>query len=152
MLSPKLKSYLKKHDIKYETISHANAITASETAQAAHISGKQLAKSVAVKIDGKMTLVALPSNRRLNVREFRDATKANNVEIMHEYEFQNKFDECEVGAMPPLGDLYNVDIYLADSLAQQKWIAFNAGNHHELLKMRAKDYLELVHPKILKEI
>lgn len=152
MLSPKIESYLKDHDVEYETVVHSNAITASETAQVSHISGKQLAKSVAVKVDGKVSLVAIPANRRLNIRDFREATHANNVEVMHEYEFQNKFDDCEIGAMPPLGELYNVDIYLADSLAKQNWIAFNGGNHQELLKMSSQDYIDLVHPKILKDI
>lgn len=152
MLSPKIKSYLKEHEVEYETIVHANTITASETAQAAHISGKKLAKSVAVKVDGKMSLVALPANRRLNIREFQKATKANNVKVMHEYEFQDKFDDCEIGAMPPLGELYNVDIYIADSLTKQNWIAFNAGNHQELLKLNCDDYLKLEHPKILKDL
>ncbi|WP_367606128.1 aminoacyl-tRNA deacylase [Legionella sp. W05-934-2] len=152
MLSPKIASYLKDHHVQYETIPHANAITASEIAQISHISGKRLAKSVAVKVDGKVSLVALPANRRLNIRTFRKAANANNVEVMREYEFQDRFDDCEVGAMPPLGELYNVDIYIAGSLAKQNWIAFNAGNHHELLKMNSLDYINLEHPKILKDL
>ncbi|WP_347252246.1 YbaK/EbsC family protein [Legionella sp.] len=149
MLSTSIKSYLDNHNISYKTVSHPRAYTALQCAQAAHIKGGNFAKSVVVKLDGKFVLVEIPAHLRLDLDEFKKETRAKDAEIAHEYEFQDKFSDCEIGAIPLLGELYGMDVYLADSLAHQEWLAFNAGNHNELLKINSKDFLALVHPKTL---
>ncbi len=140
---------MKTHDIPYKTISHPRAYTASQCAQAAHIKGNHFAKSVVVKLDGKFTLVAIPANTRLNLELLKKETRAKRAEIAKEFEFQDKFKDCEVGAIPLFGELYNMDVYLADSLAHKEWFVFNAGNHDQLLKIKRDDFLNLVHPKAL---
>ena len=149
MLSPSIRKYMHTHNIPYKTISHPRAYTASQCAQAAHIKGNHFAKSVVVKLDGKFALVAIPANTRLNLDLLKKETRAKRAEIAKEFEFQNKFTDCEVGAIPLLGELYNMEVYLADSLAHQEWFVFNAGNHDQLLKIKGNDFLKLVHPKTL---
>lgn len=139
------------HDIAYKTISHSRAYTASQCAQAAHIKGNCFAKSIVVKLDGKLALVAIPAHIRLDLDQFKRETQAKHVEIAKEFEFQDKFTDCEVGAIPLFGELYGMDVYLADSLAHKEWLVFNAGNHNQLLKIRGKDFLNLVHPKALSQ-
>lgn len=151
MLSDELKRYLDDHNVDYETISHTTAYTAAQTAQAAHIPGRNLAKVVITKIDGEFTIVALPANKQLDLEGLKDATGAKQVALAHEYEFSSKFKDCDVGAMPPIGELYDMDVYLADSLSHEDWLAFDAGTHNDLLKMSTEDFLQLVHPKLLPE-
>ncbi len=139
------------HDVTYKTISHPRAYTASQCAQAAHIKGNYFAKSIVVKLDGKFVLVAIPANMRLDLNLLEKETHAKHAEIAKEFEFQDKFKECEIGAIPLFGELYGMDVYLADSLAHKEWLVFNAGNHNQLLKIKSEDFLNLVHPKTLSQ-
>lgn len=149
MLSHELKHYLDEHDIAYDTISHTTSYTASQTAQSAHIPGKRLAKVVIAKIDGELAMVALPACAQLDLKSLQTSAGAKQVELAHEYEFTDKFPDCDVGAMPPIGEMYGMDVYLADSLSHEDWIAFNGGTHTDLLQMSTKDFLKLVHPKLI---
>ncbi|KTD73452.1 aminoacyl-tRNA deacylase [Legionella tucsonensis] len=151
MLSPSIRKYMHNHDIAYKTISHSRAYTASQCAQAAHIEGNCFAKSIVVKLDGKFALVAIPAHIRLDLDQLKRETQAKHVEIAKEFEFQDRFTDCEVGAIPLFGELYGMDVYLADSLAHKEWFVFNAGNHNQLLKIRSEDFLNLVHPKALSQ-
>ena len=146
----KLKDFLDGHNIKYETISHSQAFTAQEIAAAAHIPGKQLAKTVIVKIDGKIVMAVLPASYKVDFNLLKGATGAGKVELAKEEEFKLMFPECEVGAMPPFGNLYGVEVYVAESLAEEEKIAFNAGSHTELLKLSYKDFEIHAKPKVLK--
>lgn len=149
MLSQTIKRYLDENRIDYSLISHAPAYTASQTAQSAHVPGRRLVKVVMVKIDGKLAMVSIPSNTQLDLEELRECSHAKDVELAHEYEFADQFPDCDAGAMPPFGGLYAMDVYMAKSLQNRKWLAFNAGNHSELLKIDSADFLKLVHPKSL---
>ncbi|WP_231950200.1 aminoacyl-tRNA deacylase [Legionella lansingensis] len=142
---------MKNHHIAYKTISHPRAYTASQCAQAAHIKGNYFAKSVVVKLDGKFAIIAIPANIRLDLDRLKKETGAEHAEIAKEFEFQSKFTDCEVGAIPLFGELYDMDVYLADSLAHKEWLVFNAGNHNQLLKVKSEDFLNLVHPKTLSQ-
>ena len=148
-MTPELKQYLKQHKIDFTTIKHSPAYTASQIAQAAHVPGRWLAKVVVVKLDGTFAMAVLPASHRLDLAEIKQQSKAKSVEIAHEYEFKDKFPHCDLGAMPPVGELYDMDVYLADSLADQEWLAFNAGTHTELIQVKAKDFLKWAHPKSL---
>ncbi len=146
----RLKEFLDTHSIKYVIISHSRAFTAQETAISAHISGKELAKTVVVKIDGKMTMAVLLSSYKVDFDLLRKVTGASKVEIASEKEFKNLFPGCEIGAMPPFGNLYGMEVFVAESLAEDEDIAFNAGSHRELVKMAYKDFERLAKPKIAK--
>jgi len=145
----KLKDYLDDNNIEYITISHSRAFTAQTIAANAHISGKEFAKSVIIVMDGKMVMAVLPASYRVDFPQLRIALGAKKVDLAHEYEFKNKFPDCELGAMPPFGNLYGIDVYVAKSLAENEEIAFNACTHSLLFKMKYEDFDKLVKPKIL---
>src|SRR5574337_352289 len=146
----RLKEFLDSHNIKYVIISHSRAFTSRETATSAHIPVKELAKTVMVKIDGKMAMAVLPSSCKVDFDLLKKATGSSKVEIANEKEFKDLFPACEVGAMPPFGNLYGMEVFVAESLAEDEDIAFNAGSHRELVKMAYKDFERLTKPKIAK--
>jgi Ala-tRNA(Pro) deacylase len=144
----KLKEFLDSHDVRYLLISHSPAYTAAEIAASAHIPGKELAKTVIMKIDGKMAMMVLPASYKVDFDLLREATGAKDVALATEREFQNLFPGCELGAMPPFGNLYGMDVHVADVLAEDKEIAFNAGSFTELMKLAYEDFERLVSPKV----
>ncbi len=146
MPSTNLTNFLRQHNVKFSTISHTPAYTAQEIAAAAHISGMSLAKSVVMKIDGKLAILVEPANCKVNLKALQQELKARNIELAHEYEFQDVFIECETGAVPPIGELFDIDVYVDDVIKYQDEIAFSAGNHSELIKMRYDDFENLVKP------
>jgi Ala-tRNA(Pro) deacylase len=148
MLAKNLKKYLDDHRIRYKTLTHPISYTAQEIAASAHIPGKDLAKTVIVKIDGKLAMIVEPAHIKLNLRAFKDFSKAKNVELAREFEFKDKFPECELGAMPPFGELYGMDVFVDKKLAADRDIAFNAGNHKDLIEMAWQDFNNLVHPRL----
>lgn len=150
MPAKRLKEFLDDNNIKYVIISHSRAFTAQETAASAHISGKELAKTVVIKVDGKMAMAVLPASDKIDLNILREATGSNLVELSNEREFKDLFPECEIGAMPPFGNLYGMDVFVSESLAGDEEIAFNAGSHRELLKMAYRDFERLVKPRVMK--
>lgn len=143
----KLKNFLDSNSIRYVSIKHSQVFTAQEIAASAHISGKALAKTVMVKIDGKMTMAVLPATDKVNFDQLKKAAGAEKVELASEDEFKDMFPECEVGAMPPFGNLYGIDVYADEKLARDELIAFNAGSHTELIQLPYNDFERLVKPK-----
>lgn len=146
----KLKKFLESHNIKYKTISHSQVFTAQEIAASAHIPGKELAKTVMVKIDGKMKMAVLPASYRVDFDLLKTSAGADKVELATEKEFKDMFPDCELGAMPPFGNLFGMEVYVAESLAKDRDIAFNAGSHTELIKVPYKDFEAHVKPKVAK--
>jgi len=145
----KLREYLDSNDIKYVTISHSRAYTAQEVAASAHIPGRDLAKIVMVKIDDQMAMAVLPATHKVNVNLLCEA-KGCKVELATEKEFKDIFPECQVGAMPPFGNLYGMNVFVAEALIKNEEIAFNAGSHTELIKLRYADFERLVEPKVVR--
>ena len=148
MPTQKLKEYLDSHDIKYVTISHSPAYTAQMIAASAHIPGKELAKTVMVEIDGKMAMAVLPASEHVLLRRLEEASGAKAARLASEDEFKDAFPGCDVGAMPPFGNLYDMDVYVAESLTEDEEIAFNAGSHTQLMKLAYRDFDRLVKPKV----
>ena len=144
----RLREFLDSHGVRYFVVSHSAAYTAQEIAAAAHVPGKELAKTVMVNIAGKMAMVILPASRQLDFERLREITDTRDVELAGEKEFAGLFPECEIGAMPPFGNLYGMDVYVSEELESDEEIAFNAGAHNELLRLSYEDYKKLVHPKI----
>lgn len=147
MPARKLKEYLDANRIRYVSIRHSPAYTAQEIAASAHISGRDMAKAVIVKIENQPAMVVLPANRKVVLADLREALGADQVKLATEEEFQTLFPDCEIGAMPPFGNLYGLDTYAAPSLMQEQEIAFNAGTHTEVIKMASADFNRLVHPR-----
>lgn len=148
MPARQLSEFLDSNDVKYVTIRHSPAYTAHEVAASAHIPGKDMAKTVIVDLDGKMAMAVLPASSRLDLDQLKAATSAHRVAISDEGKFQGLFPDCEVGAMPPFGNLYGLDVFVADSLAKDDEIAFNAGSHTEVVRLAYEDFERLVQPKV----
>lgn len=142
----KLKQFLDERGVKYVTISHSKAYTAQEVAASAHIPGKEVAKTVMVKINGDMAMAVLPASYSVDFEQLKRATGSSTVELASEDEFKTLFPDCEVGAMPPFGSLYGMHTFMAASLAEDEEIAFNAGSHTELIKMPFSAYVRLEDP------
>jgi Ala-tRNA(Pro) deacylase len=135
--------------VKYVTISHSAAYTAQEIAASAHVPGRELAKTVIVKVDGKMAMAVLPASFKVDLQHLKEAAGAKSVELASEREFRDMFPGCETGGMPPFGNLYGMDVYVSGKLAEDAEIAFNAGSHTELVKLAYKDFDRLVKPKVI---
>ncbi len=150
MAVKRLKEFLDSNNVKYIVISHSPAYTAQAIAASAHVSGKDLAKTVMIKVDGKMAMAVLPASYQVDFGLMKEAVGAKKIELATESEFKDLFPECEVGAMPPFGNLYNMDVFAAARLAEDEEIAFNAGSHTELIRLAYKDFERLVKPKVVK--
>ena len=147
MRALRLQHFLEDRQVRYDTITHPVAFTAQEIAAAAHVRGRDLAKCVMVKLDDRVAMVVLPASMRIDFERLRHATGARHAELASEAEFKDLFPECEVGAMPPFGHLYGVDVYVEHTLAQDHAIAFNAGSHTELIGMPYAEFDRLASPK-----
>ena len=150
MLAKSLLDYLDGQHVPYSTISHLPTFTAQEIAAKTHISGKNLAKTVMIKLDGKMVMAVVPAIYHVNFQLLKEATGATDIELAREDEFMDLFPDIDVGAMPPFGNLYGLDVYGAESLAEDEVIAFNAGTHTDLVKMAFGTFAKLVKPKVLR--
>lgn len=146
----KLRDFLDSHNIRYFIISHSPAYTSQEIAAAAHVPGRELAKTVMVTIDGKMAMAVLPASYKLDFDKLKDAAGTRDIELASEEDFAGMFPGCEVGAMPPFGNLYGMKTYVAEELAEDEEIVFNAGNHNELLRLSYADFEQLVKPHVVR--
>ncbi|MCK9274010.1 MAG: YbaK/EbsC family protein [Syntrophales bacterium] len=150
MPSRKLKEFLDSEGIKYVKITHSPAYTAQEIAASAHIKGKEFAKTIIVFVDGTMSMAVLPAHLTVDFDYFRKSIAAKRIELAAESEFKDNFPDCEIGAMPPFGNLYGLKVYVDQSLSKNEDISFNAGLHCEIFKLSFKDFEKLVEPEIVK--
>jgi Ala-tRNA(Pro) deacylase len=144
-----IKNYLDENGIKYVVINHSPAYTAQEIAESAHVSGKEMLKTIIINVDNNVVMSVMPANRRLIIELLKDKLNANKIELASENEFKNLFPDCEIGAMPPFGNIYQMDVITCDYIEKSGQIAFNAGSHSEIIKMDYRDYVRLVNPKVL---
>ncbi len=144
----KLRDYLDSQKIQYESVAHYETYTSQETAQSARIPGRELAKTVIVKIGGKMAMAVLPASKKIDFTLLKSAV--GTAELAAEQEFEGIFPDCEVGAMPPFGNLYDMEVYVDEGLTQDEKIAFNACSHIELIKLSFADFSRLVKPKVIR--
>lgn len=148
MMLQKLKELLDAEHITYSGISHSQAYTAQEVAMMAHVPGKELAKTVIVKVDGTMMMAVLPATDMVDLDLLKKSVGARTATLATEDEFNDRFPGCERGALPPFGNLFHLETLVADDLAEDDRIAFNAGSHRELVQVSYRDYEHLVHPKV----
>jgi Ala-tRNA(Pro) deacylase len=145
-----LTELLDSQNIRYIVISHSPAYTAQGIAGLTHIPGKELAKTVIVKLDGQMVMAVVPAMFHVDLALLKKATNARTAVLASEDEFRDRFPACETGAMPPFGNLYGIPVFADDTLARDKEIAFNAGTHRELIRMGWEDFERLVEPKVIR--
>lgn len=144
----KLKTFLDEHHIKYVAITHSRSYTAQEVADSAHIAGKELAKTVIVKVGDRLAMAVLPAPDMVSIERLRAVTGTRDIEIATENEFSGIFPNCEVGAMPPFGNLWDMDVFVDQRLREDERIAFNAGTHTELVQLAYSDFERLVRPTV----
>jgi Ala-tRNA(Pro) deacylase len=147
MACERLLEFLDENGVPYELTRHPTAYTAQEIADRAGISGKQFAKTVMVKLDGKLAMAVVPGADKVNFALLKQVTGAGIVVLATEPEFKEVFPDCDLGAMPPFGTLYGLRVYVASSLSEAETIAFNAGTHTELVTMPFRDFVRLVEPR-----
>lgn len=144
----RLKDYLDLNNIKYIEIRHSPAYTAQEIASSIHHTGKEIAKSVIVKIDSGYAMAVLPASNIINENLLKIAIRTNKLELATEDDIEKLLPDCPVGAIPPFGNLYNIDVYVSKHLSRKKEIIFNAGSRTGVIKMNFRDYKKLVNPVI----
>jgi Ala-tRNA(Pro) deacylase len=145
----KLKEFLDQNHVKYVSITHSKAYTAQEVAASAHIPGQSMAKTIIVDLDGDMAMAVLPASRKIVLADLREITGSERAHFVSEAKFKDRFPDCEIGAMPPFGNLYGMEVFAADALAANIEIAFNAGSHEEVIKLAYKDFARLVKPNVM---
>ncbi len=149
MPASKLKEFLDSYGVKYITITHSLAYTAQGIAALAHIPGKELAKTVIVKLDEELAMAVLPASSQVDMAALQKAVGAGSVRLATEREFRDRFPDCETGAMPPFGNLFGMKVFVDEALTKDAEIAFNAGSHRELVRMSYTDFERLVAPRVL---
>lgn len=145
---PRLKEFLEKERVAYRVTPHVETFTAQETAAAARISGKTLAKVVVVKRGGAFALAVLPAACKVSTEHLRKMLATAEVSLAKENEFVRLFPDCEAGAMPPFGNLYGLETLVDQEVAALPEIVFRGGSHHELVVMPYADYARLVKPRV----
>lgn len=145
-----LRNFLDTNAVKYVLMEHSPAYTAQELAALAHVPGKDWAKTVMVKLDGKMAMAVVPASSRVVFDLLREASGAKAAELATEQEFKDLCPGCEVGAMPPFGNLFGMDVFVDEALAEDAEIAFNAGTHTEVVRLPFADFERLAKPKVVR--
>lgn len=145
----KLKELLDEAKISYEVYNHPQAFTAQEVAAAQHIPGREMAKVVILKVDGSFVMAVVPASRLVGFERVKAILGAKEVSLATEEEFASLFPECEIGAMPPFGSLFGLPVYVDTSLEKDETIFFNAGNHQQTVRLRYRDFTDLVKPQVV---
>ncbi len=144
----KLKETLDEAKISYEVYNHALAYTAQEIAAKQHFSGKEMAKVVMLDVDGTLVMGVIPGSRKISLDLVRANLGANKARLATEDEFISRFPNCEIGAMPPFGNLFGLKVYVDPALEQDEHIYFNAGNHAQTVRLKYADFAWLVKPQV----
>ncbi|MEX0730753.1 MAG: YbaK/EbsC family protein [Aquisalimonadaceae bacterium] len=146
MIAPRLKELLDQNGVSYHRISHPDTYHAHSTATATHVPSRQFAKTVIVKADKRLCMVVLPASDRIHLQDLRAGIGAHALELATEREIRDVISDCEVGAMPPFGDFYGMEVFVSPHLREDEDIVFNGGTHNEAVRMHYRDYERLAHP------
>ena len=144
----RIRMYLDSQNVPFEWLKHPEAFTAQEVAHALHLSGKRLAKTVVVQADSRMAMVLLPASHRLIMSELKGVLEAREVYLVSEEQLAATFPGCDLGAIPPLGDLFGMDVWVDRTIADQEEVVFNAGSHVDAVRMKYHDFAALSKPRI----
>ena len=145
----RLVGFLKEAGVPFEEHEHQLAYTAQAVAEAEHVPGKTLAKVVIALADGELVMFVLPAPYRLDTEKAAAELGAAELRLAHENEFANRFPDCDVGAMPPVGKLYAMDTYVDKSLAEDEYIVFQAGTHTDTIRLKYADYARAAGPAVV---
>ena len=141
-----LMAYLDRNGVAYEVVDHVPAYSAHNVATSVHVADHAIAKTLMVRADDRYVMAVLPADQRLDEHALRMALGAHHVHLAHEEDLGHLFPDCEVGAMPPFGNLYALPVFVDSTLTSDEEIVFNACTHSHAMRMRMADYLRLVRP------
>ncbi len=139
---------LEDRKIPFKTEAHPEAFTAQQVAQASHVPGRSFAKSVIVNVDGKIWMAVVPATERVDLRRMQACFGAKKVRLASEAEFAPLFSDCDIGAMPIFGSLYDIPVIVSHEITENAEIAFTAGTHRNIVRIRTSDYLAAEQPKV----
>ena len=142
----RLEAYLREQQAPFAVQQHRVAYTAQDVAAAEHIPNQIMAKVVIVSADGALVMLVLPTSHRVDMTQIRAALGARELYLVDEQEFASAFPDCEIGAMPPFGNLYHIPVYVDQRLTEDETIVFQAGTHTETISMGYADFARLVRP------
>jgi Ala-tRNA(Pro) deacylase len=148
-VSSQLRTFLETNHADYTVSMHSKAFTAREVAAAEHLPAREVAKVVVVFGDGEYHMIVVPANKLVDFQEVRHSLGLSQARLATEEELAKLFPDCELGAMPPVGALYSLPLYLDSALLDEDTIAFNAGTHRDVIHMRTEDYCRLTQPSIV---
>jgi Ala-tRNA(Pro) deacylase len=148
-LMEKLRAFLDQNHAEYTHTVHSLAYTAREVAAVEHLPAREVAKTVVVHADNGYHMLILPANRMVDFQEIRDILGFCHARMVPETELSQLFPDCELGAMPPFGNLYGMRVYLDSDFAAEEMLTFNAGTHRDVIHMRTSDFLKLVRPTLV---
>jgi Ala-tRNA(Pro) deacylase len=143
----RIEDLLSSRHVPFERLPHRTTYTANHMAQALHIPGREVAKTVLLRTDQGYALAVLPATHRVDLEEASRELGVGRVELATEEEMERLFPDCERGAIPPFGSLYHLPTLVDETLAEDERIAFEAQNHEEALCISYRDYEELEHPR-----
>ncbi|HTK07484.1 MAG TPA: YbaK/EbsC family protein [Ktedonobacteraceae bacterium] len=145
----RLEAYLQEHQVPFQEQQHARAFSAQRIAESEHVSSRKVAKAVIAVVDGKMISLVLPASSHVDLELVRTLLGARSIRLAHEAEFAAAFPDCEVGTMPPFGNLYNIPVYVEKSLASEETIIFPAGTYTDTISLNYVDFERLAHPQMM---
>lgn len=140
--------YLKNQHSNFRVSEHKPAYTAEQLATTEHISPREVAKPVVVRADAKFYICVLPADRRIDLYAVQKHLGVQNLRLASEHEMESLFEDSELGAEPPFGNLYNLPTLVDKKLTKDKQIVFQAGTHEQAIRMKLKDYIKLTNPDI----
>ena len=147
-VSRTLKAYLDHEHVHYDVLPHPEAFRTAEIAHTLHTPEKEIAKVVIVKVDVRFVMTVLPASWSVDLHRLRDIFLTHHVQLATENEIKGLFPDCELGAMPPFGNLYGLPVYVDQSLTEDEVIVFQAGTHSDAIRMRYMDFSALVFPMV----
>ncbi len=146
MSAEKVRGFLLEHGVEYSTDEHRLTYTTSETAEAGHVPGKDMAKVVMLVADDRLVMAVVPGNERVDLDKAQGVLGVSEVRLAEEDEFSPSFPDCEVGAEPPFGPVYDVPMVVDEGFGGPS-ITFDAGTHTDTMTMSLEDYLRVTRPK-----
>ena len=149
MATRRIREFLTGSKVSFATIDHKCAFTASEVAESSHVPGRYMAKTIVVNLDGRLALVVVAATQFVDLKKLRHETGAAQVHLADESDFRDQFDGCQIGAVPPFGNLFGIETYMDRGLVRQEHIAFNAGTHTTVFVVRYCDYVRLAGPRVI---
>jgi Ala-tRNA(Pro) deacylase len=144
----RLENYLRENQVPFEEQHHPRAVSAQEVAASEHVPGRMLAKTVMVLGDGEIAMLALPAPYQVDLEKAAAVLGVDEARLAQEEEFKDTFSDCEIGAMPPFGNLYGVPVYVEKTLAEDETIVFRSGTHTETMSVSYSDFERLVEPTV----